>query len=49
MEELVTRGKRLLTKEASKRKENETLVYTKITSQNGKLAYVIELRIRIDK
>ena len=49
MEELVTRGKRLLTKEASKRKENETWVYTKITSQNGKLAYVIELRIQIDK
>ena len=39
----------LLTKEASKAKVNETRAYAKIMSQNGKLAYVIELRIRIDK
>ena len=49
MEELVTCDKWLLTKEASKTKENETWVYAKITSQNGKLAYVIVLRIQIDK
>ena len=49
MEELVICDKWLLTKEASKAKVNETWVYAKITSQNGKLAYVIELRIRIDK
>ena len=49
MEELVTYDKWLLTKEASKAKVNETRAYAKITSQNGKLAYVIELRIRIDK
>ena len=49
MEELVTHDKRLLTKEASKIKENEIWVNAKITSQNGKLAYVIELRIQIDK
>ena len=28
---------------------NETRAYAKITSKNGKLAHVIELRIRIDK
>ena len=49
MEELVTHDKRLLINEASKAKENETWVYAKITSQNGKLAYVIELGIQIDK
>ena len=49
MEELVICNKWLLTKKASKAKVNETRVYAKIMSQNGKLAYVIELRIRIDK
>ena len=49
MEGLVTYDKWLLTKEASKAKVNEIWVYAKIMSQNGKLAYVIELRIRIDK
>ena len=49
MEELVTCDKWLLTKEASKAKVNETWVYAKITSQIRKLAYEIELRIRIDK
>ena len=39
----------MIYKKASKTKENETWVYAKITSQNGKLAYVIELRIQIDK
>ena len=49
MEELVTCDQWLLTKEASKTKVNETWAYAKTTSQNEKLAYVIELRIRIDK
>ena len=45
MEELVICNKWLLTKEASKAKVNEIGAYAKIMSQNGKLAYVIELRI----
>ena len=49
MKELVICEKWWLTKEASKAKENETWVYAKITSQNGKVAYEIELWIRIDK
>ena len=49
MEELVTYDKWLLTKEASKTKENETWVYAKMMSQIGKLAYEIELEIQIDK
>ena len=36
------------TREASKAKVNKTLVYAKIMSQIGKLAYEIELRIQID-
>ena len=38
-----------LTKEVSKAKVNETWVYAYMMSQNRKLAYVIKLRIRIDK
>ena len=38
-----------LTKEACKAKMNETWVYVYMMSQIGKLAYEIELRIRIDK
>ena len=49
MEEFVTCDKWLLTKEASKIKVNETWAYAKITSQNGKDAYEIELKIWIDK
>ena len=49
MEELVTHDKRLLIKEASKAKENETWVDAYMMSQIGKLAYEIELRIQIDK
>ena len=48
MEDLVTCDKWLLTKEASKAKENETWVDAYMMSQIGKLAYKIELRIRID-
>ena len=48
MEDLVTCDKWLLTKEASKAKENETWVDAYIMSQIGKLAYKSELRIRID-
>ena len=48
MEDLVTYDKLLLTKEASKAKENETWVDAYMMSQIGKLAYKIELRIRID-
>ena len=49
MEDLVTCDKWLLTKEASKAKENETWVDAYMMSQIGKLAYKIELRIQIDK
>ena len=48
MEDLVTCDKWLLTKEASKAKENETWVDAYMMSQIGKIAYKIELRIRID-
>ena len=48
MEDLVTCDKWLLTKEASKAKENETWVDAYMMSQIGKLAYKIELRIRTD-
>ena len=48
MEDLVTYDKWLLTKKASKVKENETWVDAYMMSQIGKLAYKIELRIRID-
>ena len=49
MEDLVTCDKWLLTKEASKAKENETWFDAYMISQIGKLAYEIELRIRIEK
>ena len=48
MEDLVTCDKWLLTKEASKAKENETWVDAYMMSQIGKLAYKIELRTRTD-
>ena len=48
MEDFVTCDKWLLTKEANKAKENETWVDAYMISQIGKLAYKIELRIRID-
>ena len=48
MEDLVTCDKWLLNKEASKTKEDETWVDAYMMSQIGKLAYKIELRIRID-
>jgi hypothetical protein len=47
MEDLVTCDKWLLTKEASKAKENETWV-AYMMSQIEKLAYKIELRIQTD-
>ena len=47
MEDLVICDKWLF-KEASKAKENETWVDAYMMSQIGKLAYKIELRIRID-
>ena len=49
MEDLVTYDKWLLTKEASKAKDNETWVDAYMMSQIGKLAYEIELGIRIEK
>ena len=48
MEDLVTCDKWLLTKEASKAKENETWVDAYMVSQIGKPAYKIELRTRTD-
>ena len=48
MEDLVICDKWLLTKEASKAKENETWVDAYMMSQIGKLAYKIELIIQTD-
>ena len=48
MEDLVTCDKWLLTKKASKAKENETWVDVYMMFQIEKLAYKIELRIWID-